>query len=69
MDEKAYRMKQAALWCCKAKDYDRQWKHVFCELPTQLGVEQTLADQLIRVEGEKGQKGKRNKGRGKGRRN
>ena len=35
----------------------------------ELGVEQTLADQLIRVEGEKGQKGKRNKGRGKGRRN
>ena len=36
LDEKAYRMKQAALWCCKAKDYDRQWKHVFCELPKDL---------------------------------
>ena len=31
----------------------------------ELGVEQTLADQLIRVEGQKGQKGQGNKGGGK----
>ena len=31
-----------------------------------LGVEQGLADQLVRVEGEKGQKGEGTKGKGKG---
>ena len=32
----------------------------------ELGVEQGLADQLVRVEGEKGQKGEGTKGKGKG---